>query len=71
MKSPFPGMDPFLEDKVEWPSVHAWLIVEISNQLAEAVAPDFFVRIEQRVYIVSEDDALERQPIVPVMTHCG
>ena len=65
MNSPFPGMDPFLEDTVEWSTVHAWLITEMSSQLAEAVSPNFFVRIEQRVYIVSSDDPLNRQQIVP------
>jgi hypothetical protein len=31
MKSPFPGMDPWLE--AHWGDVHARLIVEASNQL--------------------------------------
>jgi hypothetical protein len=60
--SPYPGMDPFLEDSAEWPGLHARLIVALSDQLAEAVAPDFVVAIEQRVYILAPDD---RQQIVP------
>jgi hypothetical protein len=60
--SPFPGMDPFLEDNAEWPGLHARLIVALSDHLAEAVAPDFVVAIEQRVYILATDD---RQQIVP------
>jgi hypothetical protein len=60
--SPFPGLDPFLEDNAEWPGLHARLIVALSDHLAEAVAPDFVVAIEQRVYILAPDD---RQQIVP------
>jgi hypothetical protein len=26
MASPFPGMDPYLEDRVKWPDVHVRLI---------------------------------------------
>ena len=63
--SPFPGMDPFLEERTKWSGVHARLIVAISDQLAEKVAPTFYVDIEQRVYIVSPDDPYERQQIVP------
>ena len=64
MFSPFPGMDPFLEDQAEWSSMHTRLITSISDHLADIVSPDFFVKIEQRVYIISPD-SLERQPIVP------
>lgn len=65
MLSPFPGMDPFLEDPVEWSSVHARLIVSLSDLLAEAVSPDFVVKIEQRVYLTAPDDVESRQQIIP------
>ena len=65
MKSPFPGMDPFLEDKAEWPSVHTWLIAELATELGNAVAPDFFVRIEQRVYITALDNPDDKGVIAP------
>lgn len=65
MKSPFPGMDPFLEDKAEWPSVHAWLIAELATNLGDVVAPNFFVRIEQRVYITAPDNPDDRGMVIP------
>lgn len=65
MKSPFPGMDPYLEDRSRWSSVHTRLIVSMSDQLADAVAPHFFVEIEQRVYIITPDDPETRVQIVP------
>lgn len=64
MPSPFPGMDPYLEDPVGWPDVHVRLIVAISRLLTAQVAPDFYVRVEQRVSIVGPDDP-ERRVIVP------
>ena len=63
-KSPFPGMDPFLEDSAEWGGVHTWLITAIGEQLASVVSPDFSVKIEQRVYIALPDD-FQKYTIVP------
>lgn len=63
--SPFPGMDPFLEESFEWPSVHARLIVTLADLLTEQVAPDYHVNIEQRVYIVPPDDDEGKSQISP------
>ncbi len=67
MHAPFPGMDPFLENRFEWPSVHTWLITEIASQLGDDISPDFFVRIEQRVYITAQeqDNPEEKWQMVP------
>lgn len=51
MPSPFPGMDPYLEDRQLWPDVHASLIVALRDSLAPQIAPAYYVRIEQRTYI--------------------
>lgn len=64
MPSPFPGMDPYLEDPVEWSDLHFRLIAAISRQLIAQVAPHFYVRVEQRVSIVGPDED-ERRVIVP------
>ena len=64
MLSPFPGMDPFLEEPTRWGGVHSRLINSISDYLADVVSPDFFVEIEERVYIITPGD-LDRRPIVP------
>ncbi|RLT32410.1 MAG: DUF4058 family protein [Chloroflexi bacterium] len=53
MSSPFPGMDPYLEDPAEWQSVHFQLIARISDLLSAAVAPHYFVRVDQRVYVTT------------------
>lgn len=62
--SPFPGMDPFLEEPTRWGGVHSRIINSISDYLADRVSPNFFVEIEERVYIITPDDP-GRRPIVP------
>lgn len=64
MPSPFPGMDPYLEDPIEWPDLHVRLMVAISRQLTAQITPHFYVRIEQRVSIVGLDDE-DRRIIIP------
>ncbi len=49
MKSPFPGMDPYLEGS-QWPSFHAWFIPSAAMVLQQAVGPEYWVAIEQKVY---------------------
>ncbi|MDQ2995951.1 MAG: DUF4058 family protein [Chloroflexota bacterium] len=69
MISPFPGMDPYLEDRRLWPSVHHRLISSISDMITMQVAPHFYVTIEERVYITSpdEDDETSFVPDVYLM----
>jgi hypothetical protein len=43
MKSPFPGMDPFLEQF--WGDVHARMIVYLSDQLQPQMPQGLVVRI--------------------------
>lgn len=64
MRSPFPGMDPFLEEPAIWRSVHVRLINTISDYLSPRVLPHFFVDIQQHVYLVAPDD-LPSEPIIP------
>jgi len=62
--SPFPGMDPFLEDPRTWESVHTRLIAVMGELLSAQVQPHFYVDIETAVYVVTPDD-LMRRPIKP------
>ena len=64
MPSPFPGMDPFLEDPGLWPDVHASLIYEARAFLSERLRPKYSVRIEDRVYISDQLDP-GRSAIIP------
>lgn len=51
MKSPFPGMDPYIESQ-EWGDFHDDLINEIKRALADAVPKRYFVRSGRRSYYV-------------------
>lgn len=46
MPSPFPGMDPWLEDPHGWPGTHLWFIVALADTLVAALKPRFVVEIE-------------------------
>ncbi|GBC94800.1 hypothetical protein HRbin16_00585 [bacterium HR16] len=69
MASPFPGMDPYLEDRLFWNDVHHRMVTYISNMLQRQVRPRYNVRIEERVYvqevareIVPDVSLLQNQP---------
>ena len=64
MPSPFPGMDPYLEEPGLWPDVHHRLITVTSDTLAVALRPKYYVRIEERVYLSDEGDP-GRRVIIP------
>jgi hypothetical protein len=50
MPSPFPGMDPYLEDPARWPDVHQSLITYIRDALQPLVRPRYNARMGERVY---------------------
>lgn len=65
MASPFPRMDPYLENPELWAEVHHRLIValaelfgEIADNLAPALRPKYRVAIEKRVYSTMGEDSL-------------
>src|SRR5947209_3791522 len=55
MPSPFPGMDPYLEEDL-WTSVHADLIGEIARQLAPQLQPKYVARTERRHVVEAPDE---------------
>lgn len=52
MPSPFPGMDPYLEDPPRWGGVHAGLIAQISFYLNAVLPPRYAADIGERVWVV-------------------
>jgi len=56
MPSPFPGMDPYLEDPAIWSGVHAAMLAGFFEQLGPMVRPKYVVRYEERVYVTGEED---------------
>lgn len=70
MPSPFPGMDPYLEDRELWRDVHHELISQIRAVLTPKLRPKYLARVELRVYVEDEDDPArqERFPDVRIET---
>lgn len=56
MPSPFPGTDPWLERPHLWGDVHASLIGEFQAQFNRHLRPRYVARVQERVYVESEDD---------------
>lgn len=51
MRTPFPGMDPYLEHPVLWEGLHARLIVAIANQIQPRIDPRYVTSVEERVFV--------------------
>jgi hypothetical protein len=51
MRSPFPGMDPFIEACARWEDFHGKLIGEIERTLAQAVPERYFVLVGEWSYV--------------------
>jgi hypothetical protein len=64
MPSPFPGMDPYLEDPELWRDVHHERISAVRRHLSDQVLPRYVVRVESRVYVAGPGD-LDGPPIYP------
>jgi hypothetical protein len=60
MPNPFPGMNPYLEDRRYWRDVHWCFIAYAAEALQPQVRPRYHVRIEERVYVEPTD-----RPIYP------
>lgn len=46
MDSPFPGMNPYLENPATWPNLHSRLIVALANLLGPRIRPKYRVVVE-------------------------
>ena len=58
MNSPFPGMNPYLENPVFWSEVHHRLITAIADTIEENIPPQYRVAIEQRTYLSDDSDSV-------------
>jgi hypothetical protein len=55
MKSPFPGMDPYLEQ--HWLDVHARLVLYACDQLEDQLPGSLIARVEERVVFETEESS--------------
>ena len=49
MASPFPGMDPYLEQPGLWPGFHGQALSAIVAQLVPQVTPAYVVQMEEQL----------------------
>src|SRR6185295_19798914 len=52
MKSPFPGMDPYLEDPAHWPDFHFKFINYWQENIADALPAEYEARVGERIYVI-------------------
>lgn len=56
MPSPFPGMDPYLENPALWSGFHATFIVFLRSALVRALPKGYIADVEQFVWLEGEDE---------------
>ena len=58
MPSPFPGMNPYLENPELWSEFHSRMIVAIADALDECLSRDYRVAVEKRVYLSENGESV-------------
>jgi hypothetical protein len=75
MNSPFPGIDPYLEDQGHWPDFHSTFLNCCREALFEKLPQNYDARIDERFRLVEVDDKGERsrliEPDVAVVRRAG
>src|SRR5438270_6505386 len=69
MKSPFPGMDPYLEDQGRWPDFHARAITYCCDLLSQRLPGNYVAQMGEDVRVVSWQEGPYRsmQPDVSIV----
>lgn len=65
MRSPFPGMDPFIESQ-RFDEFHSVYLVTLADLLVPLVRPKYAVDVERYVFLSSEDDERLYKPDVSI-----
>ncbi len=74
MPSPFPGMDPYLEDPILWPGLHQRLITYLADALNAVLPPRYVADMGERLYLaqprcdIYADVAVLKEPALQVPT---
>src|SRR5437870_1811504 len=55
MPSPFPGMDPFLENSAYWLDFHSRFVNCWCEAIADVLQPNYEASLGERVYLVEHD----------------
>ncbi|MBI1987795.1 MAG: DUF4058 family protein [Nitrospinae bacterium] len=68
MPSPFPGMNPWLENPGLWPDVHDSLVIALRDVLVPQLQPRYSVVVRQRTVILTPDPETKPADICPDVT---
>jgi len=60
MRSPFPGMDPYLEDQGRWPDFHGRVITYGCDVVSQALPDDYIAQMGEEVRVVSWQEGHDR-----------
>ena len=60
MPSPFPGMNPYLEQPGVWPNFHTQVLTAFVAQLVPQVVPNYVVQLEERISLHEPPDGPDR-----------
>lgn len=71
-RSPFPGMDPWLEHPNRWRDVHSSVVTYLRDDLHAILPRPYYARIEDRVIVDTEDKViLPDVRVVEAQKHAG
>lgn len=56
MESPFPGVDPYIEQSGHWQDFHLHALSEFCDQLSRTLPDDYVPMVEERVALVEPDE---------------
>jgi hypothetical protein len=59
MPSPFPGMNPYLENPQLWSEVHHRLITVIADAIESNLSLKYRVALEKRTYLSNREESVE------------
>jgi Protein of unknown function (DUF4058) len=62
MHSPFPGMNPYLENSEIWSEFHSRMIVAIADAIDDCLSRDYRVAVEKRVLVGIPDVSVTATP---------
>lgn len=67
MPSPFPGMNPFLEQEIVWHDFHLRMVAALADALSQLVRPKYLVRIDNYLFNHGPRD-VERHRFIDIST---
>src|SRR5947207_2169074 len=66
MRSPFPGMDPYIEARGLWGDFHHGLITDIRRALSPHAPPQYFLRLRERSYhVLAGEESKKTHALLP------